>query len=473
MTRIAVVGGGLSGLAAAFRLRQHLPAADLTLLEARDRVGGAIGTDRLDGFTVERGPNGIFDAKPHTLQLCRDLGLGDRLIAASEGSRKNRFLFLNGRLHRLPGDPLSLLRTPVLSVRGRLSMLVEPFRRRPGNLPDDESVAAFARRRFGREAADVFIDALVTGIHAGDPEKLSVRAAFPRLPKFEAEHGSVIRGFLRAAKERRKVGAGPQRMWSFREGLQVLIDALAERLGPIVRTGKPVSRIERGESGWRVHTGGAVIQADTVVLTTPAYHQADVLRELDPELAAEIAGIWYNAIAVVALGYREADAPNRPDGFGYIAPQNTRRDVLGVQWCSSTFPDRAPPGFVLWRALCGGVNRADMVELPDAQLLRAVHAEMRVTMCVTGEPVFTRVVRWPRAIPQYEVGHPQRVDRIDRLAARHRGLILGGSGYRGVAMNDCVEQAEAVAERVVGTLLVPFLGEPAASAARVGSHPTG
>jgi oxygen-dependent protoporphyrinogen oxidase len=455
MPRIVVVGGGLSGLAAAFRLRHHLPTADLTLLEARDRVGGNIGTEHLDGFTVERGPNGIFDAKPHTLQLCRDLGLGDRLIAASEGSRKNRFLFLNGKLHRLPGDPVGLLRTPVLSVRGRLAMLVEPFRRRPGNLREDESVAAFARRRFGKEAADTFVDALVTGIHAGDPERLSVRAAFPRLPKFEAECGSVIRGFLRAAKERRKTAAArgekptPQRMWSFREGLQVLIDTLAERLGPVVRTGTPVTRIEKVSDGWRVYSGGAVIPADTVVLTTPAFHQADVLRELDPELAAEIGGIRYNAIAVVALGYREADAPNRPDGFGYIAPQNTRRDVLGVQWCSATFPDRAPPGFVLWRALCGGVSRPDMAALQDAELLRAVHTEMRVTMGVTGEPAFTRVVRWPRAIPQYEVGHPQRVDRIDHLAARHRGLILGGNAYRGVAMNDCVEQADDIATRAI------------------------
>ncbi|MEO2088458.1 MAG: protoporphyrinogen oxidase, partial [Gemmataceae bacterium] len=177
--------------------------------------------------------------------------------------------------------------------------------------------------------------------------------------------------------------------------------------------------------------------------------QADVLREFDPALAAEVGAIRYNAIAVVALGYREADAPNRPDGFGYIAPQNTRRDVLGVQWCSSTFPDRAPPGFVLWRALCGGGSRPDVAALPDAELLRAVHAEMGVAMGVTGEPAFTRVVRWSRAIPQYEVGHPQRVDRIDGLAARHRGLVLGGNAYRGVAMNDCVEQADAVATRVI------------------------
>ena len=453
MPRIVIVGGGLSGLAAAFRIRQHLPTAELTLLERQPTLGGNVGTERTDGFTVERGPNGLFDAKPHAVQLCRDLGLGGQLIPASEGSRKNRFLFLHDRLHKLPGDPLGILTTPVLSLRGRLAMLTEPFRRKPKELPEDESVAAFARRRFGKEAADVFIDALVTGIHAGDPEKLSVRAAFPRLPKFEAEFGSVIKGFMRSAKERRRAAEArgekpqPQRMWSFRGGLQVLIDTLRDQLGACVRTGVAVRRVEKTPNGWLVRDEGADSwPADVVLLTTPAYHQAEVLADVDAELAGEIGTIRYNAISVVALGYREADAPVRPDGFGYIAPQNTRRDVLGVQWCSSTFPDRAPPGFVLWRALCGGVNRPDIAALPDDQLVKAVHAEMRVAMGVTGEPAFVRVVRWPQAIPQYEVGHPQRVERITELTTRHRGLTLGGNAYHGVALNDCCEQAERVAD---------------------------
>lgn len=451
MPRIVIVGGGLSGLAAAFRIRHTLPAAELTLLETRDRLGGNIGTDQIEGFTVERGPNGIFDAKPHTIQLCRDLGLGDRLIAASEGSRKNRYLFVHGKMHRLPGDLLGLLRTPLLSVRGKLELLSEPFRRRSGQLPEDESVAEFARRRFGREAAGTFIDGLVTGVHAGDPERLSLRAAFPRMAKFEAESGSVIRGAMWAAKRRREMAAcgetpGPQRIWSFREGLQVLIDTLAERLGSVARTDAGVTRLNRTADSWQVvGQGGQVWNADRVVLTTPAHHQAELLTGLDPELAADIAGIHTNSIAVVALGYREQDASFRPDGFGYIAPQNTRRDILGVQWCSSTFPDRAPPGFVLWRALCGGVNRADVAALPDEQLLKVVHAEMTVTMGVTAPPVFTRIVRWPRAIPQYEVGHPARVARITARAARHSGLILGGNGYHGVALNDCCEQAERIA----------------------------
>lgn len=455
MKRVVIVGGGLSGLAAAFRIREAHPTYTVTLLEARTRLGGNIGTDRIGGFTVERGPNGLFDAKPHAVQLCRDLGLGDCLIPASEGSRKNRFLFVNGKLHRLPGDPLGLLFSPVLSFGGKVRMLTEPFHKRPTNAPDDESVAAFARRRFGKEAADVFVDALVTGIHAGDSERLSVSAAFPRLPLFEREYGSVLKGFVRSAKARKQAARDrgetptPQRMWSFREGLQVLIDTLAERLGATVRTGVSVTGLSANDGKWAVRIdAGEPFKADAVILTTPADHQAKLLAPLDTRLGELVGGIRYCPVNVAVLGYREQDAPVRPDGFGYIAPQNTRRDVLGVQWCSSTFPDRAPPGHVLWRALAGGMNRPDVTTLPDDEFLRTVHREMTVTMRVTGEPVFTRVVRWPRAIPQYELGHPFRVAEVMQLVSNFPGLILGGNAYHGVAINDCCEQAEAITRRV-------------------------
>ena len=452
---IVVIGGGISGLSAAYRIRQALPRASIALLEADARVGGKVQTEYRDGFTLEAGPNGFLDSKPSTIQLCRDLGLGERLLVASEGSRKNRYLFLKGELQRLPGDPFGLLRTPLLSIRGKLSMLTEPFRRRGRNLPAEESVAEFARRRFGREAASIFVDALVTGIHAGDPEKLSVRAAFPRLVKMEAEAGSVFRGFLRASKLKKRAAEArgeqsqPQRMWSFAGGLGVLIDALRDSLGSIVHTGVTVRRIERAPTGYLVHgEGHDRWPADVVVHTAPASAQAESLRELDPALAEELASVKYTPVNVVLIGYRTQDAPLAPDGFGYIAPQHTRRDVLGVQWCSAIFPGRAPPGLVLWRALCGGINRADATRWPDDTLVSAVHREMQLAMKVTAPPVFTRVIHWPQAIPQYEVGHIGRLARIDALAAKHPGLILGGNSHRGVALNDCTEQAEVIASKV-------------------------
>jgi len=439
MSRVVIVGAGLSGLAIAFRLKQARPDVELVLLESGDRTGGKIGTDDRDGFRVETGPNGFLDSKPGTRQLCHDLGLGDQLLAASEGSRKNRYVFVRDRLHKLPASPLGLLQTPLLSLRGKLALLSEPFRRRRKHT--DESVAAFARRRFGKEAADIFVDALVTGIHAGDPEQLSVRAAFPRLAQFEAECGSVLRGFLAASKQK----SGPTRMWSFRDGLQTLVDELTQ-CTPIT-TGVSVQRLERDGPRWKLHGDGDHWTADAVVLACPAYEQARIVADLDAALAADLAGIAYNRVAVVALGYRQADVPTF-DGFGYIAPQNTKRDVLGVQWCSSIFPDRSPPGFVLWRALCGGVSRPDMFDLDDESLARACHTELRHTLAVRAEPVFRHVVRWPQAIPQYRLGHLERVARIEAAVGRWPGLFIAGNALHGIAMNDVTEQASFVAARL-------------------------
>jgi oxygen-dependent protoporphyrinogen oxidase len=461
MPHVVIVGGGLTGLTVAYRLKQFDPSVSVTVLEARDRPGGNIGTELHRGFRVETGPNGFLDRTPAVPDLCRDLGLSDRLIPASEGARKNRYLFLRGRLQKMPRGPLGLLTTPLLSLRGKWQLMTEPFRK-PHHPVGDESVADFVTRRAGKEAADVFADALVTGIHGGDPAMLSVAASFPRLPAMEREAGSVVRGFLRAAKQRKRDAAakgepppGPMRMWSFREGLGVLAEMLAAAVGPAVKTGAGVRAV--GESAsvapWKVYgTGRSAWSADAVVLACPAYEQASVLADLDPQLADEVAAIPYNRIAVVALGYRQSDCPGAPDGFGYIAPQNTRRDVLGVQWCSSVFPDRAPPGYVLWRALCGGVHRAEMVDWDDDTLGRAVHEEMKRAMGVTGEPVLRRVVRWPAAIPQYVIGHQERVARVEALAAAHPGLFLTGNAYHGVAMGDCVEQGGKVAAAVAAFL---------------------
>jgi oxygen-dependent protoporphyrinogen oxidase len=304
----------------------------------------------------------------------------------------------------------------------------------------------------------VFADAIVTGIHGGDPSELSVAATFPRLLAMEREAGSVIRGFLRAAKERRRAALqrgehpAPQRMWSFREGLGVLVEGFIIALGSTIRCGIEAQRVARTRSGWRLKTSSGDLSADAVVLACPSHEQARILADFDAELAREIGEIPYNRIAVVALGYRQVDCPGAPDGFGYIAPQNTRRDVLGVQWCSAIFPDRAPPGCVLWRALCGGVHRGDMLDLDDEALSRRVHEEIRFAMGVRGEPVFRRIVRWPRAIPQYAMGHLDRVARIETAAERHPGLFLTGNAYRGVAMGDCAEEGQRVAARVAEQL---------------------
>lgn len=448
MRSVVIVGGGISGLALAYRLREGNSSLQITLLEKNSYIGGNIQTIVREGFRVECGPNGFLDAKPSTVQLCHDLGLKDQLLAASEGSRKNRYVLKNGKIQALPGSLWSFIRSPLLSWKSKFLLMTEKYRKNKSS-GDDESIRDFATRRAGREVADLFADALVTGIHAGDPSLLSVRAAFPRLVQFEKDYGSVMRGITAAGRAKRKAAKAkgetpqPQRMWSFRGGLQTIIDSLQEKLSPSIVCGVSVKRILPEGQGWRIEAEGKESwSCDAVVLTSPAYEQANALADLDNELATRISEIAYTPVAVVALGFPKSSVGSQNlDGFGYIAPQSTRRDLLGVQWCSSIFPDRAPEGQVLWRALCGGWNRPDILSWNDEQLTRAVVQELRAAMSVTGEPSFVHIVRWPKAIPQYHLGHLGRVQQIETRRELHKGLFLGGNSFKGVAINDCTENA--------------------------------
>jgi oxygen-dependent protoporphyrinogen oxidase len=452
MPRVVIIGAGISGLALAYRLTQRDPTFQVTVLEKNDRPGGTVQTLRRDGFLVEAGPNGFLDTQPTTLALCRELDLGDRLIPASESSSRNRFLFLGGQLKSLPSSFGSFLKSDLLSWRGKWTLLLERFRapRRDGG---DESVSSFARRRGGPEV-ETLADALVTGIHAGDPDRLSAAAAFPRLAAFEREHGGIFKGMAAAAKRRRaeakargEVYQRPGRMWSFREGLGLLIHTLSERLPSPPLLGVEVSSLHKNANGtWLVRAEGRdAWTADTVVLACPAYRQAALLDALDRPLAEEIAGIAYNAVAVIGLGYRQLDVPGSLDGFGYIAPQRDRRDVLGVQWCSSIFPGRAPAGAVFLRAIAGGWNRPDIVGWDDDRLVQAVRAELRLALGIEAAPIFHEIIRWPRAIPQYHLGHLDRLLRIEARLSALPGLFLTGNAYHGVALNDCTNQATQLA----------------------------
>jgi oxygen-dependent protoporphyrinogen oxidase len=460
MAKVIIVGAGISGLALAYRLQQLVPVSEITILERGHRPGGTIWTERRDGFQIEIGPNGFLDNKPSTLQLCRDLGLSDQLVAASEASARNRYLFLGADLQRLPTGLVSFLMSDLLSWRGKLNVLAERLRPRRSEA-SDESVAAFVRRRAGAEAAETFADALVTGIFAGDPSRLSVRAAFPLLAELEAQHGSVMKGLTQTARRRRAEAAvrgesprGRSRMWSFAAGLRELVETLSSHLTrpPLLR--KTIRLVEQAKEAaerpsWMVTGEGQERwSADVVALTCPASQQAQLLSHLDGELCECIADIPYNRLAVVSLGYRQADVSMDLNGFGFIAPQRSRRDLLGVQWCSSIFPDRAPAGRVLLRAMCGGWNRPEMVDWDDTRLVMAVRTELRLAMGIEADPVFNHIVRWHQAIPQYVLGHLERVAWIDSRLARYPGLYLGGNAYRGVSLNDCTEQAETLARRM-------------------------
>lgn len=462
MQRIVVVGGGISGLALAYRLRQRLPHIRCTVLESESRPGGKVWTERVAGFLVEHGPNGFLETKPSTKKLVHDLRLTSHLVAGSDAARRHRYLFLNDRLYRLPSDPFGLLTTRLLSWRGKRAILSEWFR--AGQPPShDESVAEFFRRRLGEEVAAILGDAIVTGIHGGDPELLSLASAFPRAAEMEARYGSVIRGFLRSAQERRRLarsqGQQPPktgRLWSLRDGLRQLIEALADHLSGELHCGVRVRRIERQGPSWIVQAEGRdTWPADAVVLACPAFQSAQIVSDLDPHLADELAAIPYNRIAVVALAYDQHQRRRPDDGFGFIAPQRTRRDLLGVQWCSTIYPDRAPPGYVLWRALCGGWNRPEIVDWDDERLVRAVRRELQLAMGIDAQPAMVRIIRWDRAIPQYHIGHRDRLRRLAERLTRYPRLYLAGNAYHGVALNDCTEQAEFLAERIAFDLQKP------------------
>jgi oxygen-dependent protoporphyrinogen oxidase len=466
MSRVVVVGGGISGLSVAYRLQEMAPQVDVLLLEKNNRPGGTLWTLRRDGFQVETGANGFLDNKPSTLALCRDLGLGDRLVTASAAAGKNRYLFLDGQLKLLPGSLTSFLRSDLLSWRGKLSFLWERFRKKPSE-PLDESIDAFACRRAGPEVADLFADAMVTGIFAGDPRLLSLPACFPRIAALEKDHGSVLKGLARVARQRRREARErnqpyerPGKMWSFQEGLRLLVEALHQRLKNPPLLGVSVCTIaKQGESAqphWVIYGESQQSwHADAVVLACPAPDQAAFLADLDADLARQIRGISYNRVAVIALGYRRQDVPGSLDGFGFIAPQRTRRDLLGVQWCSSIFPGRAPEGNVLMRALCGGWHRAELVSWDDDRLIESARAELNLAMGITAPPLFQEIVRWDRAIPQYLVGHLQRVAWLDDRCRQHPGLFLAGNAYRGVSLNDCTEQSHLVAQQVHHYLNTP------------------
>ncbi len=468
MPRIVIIGGGISGLVLARRVEQFHPGAEVVVLEQQPRVGGKIGTFERDGYRVETGPNGFLDNKPAVLNLCRELGLVERLVPASEASGRNRFLFLRGQMRALPASAGAFLSSDVLSLGAKLRLLLERLRPRR-RLTSDESIYDFARRRVGREVAETLADAFVTGIFAGDPKLLSLAACFPRLAAFEREHGSVMAGFAAARRQRRAdaVANGesePKRgqvMWSFREGLGLLVEVLRSRLRrpPLVGVNVRALRRLKNANVWQVHGEGEDRwTADAVALTCPSYQQAELLADVDLELAEQLAEIVYTPVAVVALGYRASELPRPLDGFGYLTPQRDRRDVLGVQWCSSIFPGRAPEGMVLLRALCGGWHRPDVLQWDDDRLLRAVREELTITMGLRCARVFHQVVRWERAIPQYHVGHLRRVARIEERSRTHSGLYLGGNSFRGVALNDCVEQSEALGRRICAGFTSSMVG---------------
>jgi len=461
--RVLIIGGGITGLTTAHRLLEAQPDLDVKVVEASPRFGGTMGTEIVDGFVFERGPNGFLDNVPQTLELARALGLGDRLLPSAP-TAKNRYLLRKGRLHALPTSPLKLLTSSLLSVGGRLRTLCEPFksRARPGT---EDSVASFGRRRLGVEATSTFLDPLVTGIYAGDVERVSLQAAFPRLAALEREHGSLMKGTVAKARARRRTGEGSSSagsapsggtLYSFEAGLEELVQALVHRLGDRVQLDASVEMVRpkggKSEEYEVVLRDQTVLESPVVVAALPAPRAANFFSSWNHDLANALGEIPYAPVAVVCLGYKRSDVVNPLKGFGFLIPRDQGVRTLGVIWVSSIFPPHAPPKTASLRVLVGGARDPEVVGRSAERLTELVLGEMGPILGLKGEPVARRVYRYTQGIPQYNVGHAKRLRRIDGWLRQLPGLFLTGNAYRGVGINDCVAEAERVAGDVLAYL---------------------
>lgn len=452
MGRIAIIGGGISGLSLAFFLLEKDPDLDIIVLESKQRPGGKIWTEKAEGFLCEGGVNGFLDNKPRTLELAGKVALEP--LRSNDASRK-RFIYSGSRLHRLPESPPAFLASSLISLKGKLRIMLEPVIQ--GNARDEETLAAFARRRLGNEAYEKLIDPMASGIYAGNPETLSLRACFPKVYDLEARYGGLIRGMIRLQRERKKqgssekVGAGPGgTLTSFHGGMGELANALRGFLGSRLRLGSKVQEIERKGRGYSLFlTDGSSIEADIVASASPAYAVAEMLKNMDMRLSHLVAEIPYPSLSVVCLGYRKEKIKTPIDSFGFLIPSREKRKILGTLYDSSIFPNRAPEGYVLLRSMVGGARYSDLARENDTKLVDLVKGELAAIMDISSDPDFTRVYRHEMAIPQYNIGHLERLRNIDAMLLRHKNLYLTGNAYRGIGVNDCIENSFSLAEKII------------------------
>ena len=448
MTRVAIVGGGVSGLTTAYLLKQKRPELELTLYEKDAAAGGKVRSSHQGGYTVDWGPNGFLTNVPETVELAKSLGLESELQPASNAA-KYRFLYKNGGLRPLPLSPPAFLKSELLSPLGKARAALEPFLGKA--VTHEETVYGFLSRHFGSEVAEAFAGPFVLGVTAGDAKELSLDALFPRFRALEAEHGSLVRALIsaqRRAKAANKAQTG--RLMSFRGGIGRLVEALREALGEAVRLGVRVKELQpQGEEYVLELSSGETVHADAVVLAIPAFESAALLSPFLPEAAAALSKIPYADVRVFGLGYDRVDVPNLLDGFGFLVPRGEGVRALGVLYSSSIFPDQAPKGKVLLRVIAGGSVDPEFAGLSDDAALAVVRRDLELTLGITAPPEMPLHIPWPRGIPQYLLGHGARVETATRAVATRPNLFLTGNAYYGVGVNDTVRDAHRIVDALV------------------------
>lgn len=451
MTPVAIVGAGISGLTAAFRLQQR--GVPVVVYEGSPRAGGMIQTRSHDGYLTEYGPNTIMTNSVAVPELIRNLGLESRRVLPSP-SAETRYIVRDGRLVRLPQSLPGAIGTRLLSLKAKLRVLAEPFvgKTFSPHPESDESLARFVHRRLGREFLDYLIDPFVAGVFAGDPEQLSVQHAFPKMAALEQQYGSLIKGALLGAKERRLRNAplkSEPRMFSFDGGLGVLTDTLADRLNGAVRLKCPVERIERADDGWRVYSAAGHESHSSVLFCSPAHRL--LALEAAPDLAHELGHfrqVYCPPIARMAFGFHRSQVTHPLDGFGALVPRKESLSILGVLFSSSMFENRAPKDHVLLTVFAGGARNPQLLNQPAGQIARLALDDLRSLLGITGAPSFSDVATIERSIPQYNVGYGAVKDLIQRIETRCPGLFVAGNFSHGISVSDCIAGGAAAAEKL-------------------------
>lgn len=450
--KVAVVGAGVSGLTAAWWLQRG--NVDVTVLERAGQPGGTIRSVIEDGWLVESGPNSALETTPLFGQMFAELGILDRRLYP-DASAERRYILRGGRLHPLPMSPPAFLKSRLWSTAGKLRLLKEPF---IGRARKEESIAEFVERRLGREFLDYAINPFVAGVYAGNPEQLSVRAAFPKLYALEQKYGGLVRGMIGGRRERKRraeTAKDRAKLFSFAGGMETFPRAIGDVLGTRFRGGVEVTAIEHRGGGTVPFTvwgraGGKVekVEADAVVLAVPARAAGALLASFSRGLSDRLAGVWYPPVAEVFLGFRLEQIPRPLDGFGFLVPAKEDRRILGTIWSSALFPHRAPDGHAALTTFVGGARQPELAALPDRELVELVTGELRSIMGIRGAAVFARVIRWEEAIPQYHLGYQVLLDEIDATERSRPGLFLCANYRGGIAVGDCVMNGERTAQSV-------------------------
>jgi oxygen-dependent protoporphyrinogen oxidase len=462
---VIIVGAGISGLTVAYFLRRA--GVSVTVLDPCDAPGGTMQTVMDGEWMVETGPNSALETTPLFGEMFDGLGIaGERLYADARADR--RYILRDAVLHPLPMSPGAFLTSSLWSAAGKLRLMKEPF---VGRAAEEETVAQFVRRRLGEEFLEYAINPFVAGVYAGDPAALSVRAAFPKLYALEERYGGLIRGMVRGRGERRKRAEKAKdraRMFSFRGGMQTFPIALGRYLGDGLRLKCTATSVERKASPrggaafvvrYRREGEPASLEAQALVLAVPAYIAGNLVRPFSESLGDALGRIFYPPVAEVFFGFPESRVGRPLDGFGYLIPEKEKRKILGTIWSSALFPGRAPAGHVALTTFVGGARQPLVAGLDDRDLTRTVVLELRSLMGVTGDPVYANIIRWEKAIPQYNLGHLALMDRIRGLERQVPGLYLCGNYRGGIAVGDCLMSGESLARRIAGEMRKPAPGD--------------